>query len=501
MKKFLKFFYALFILIILLLGNSPILSAEKQKLFLVQFSNETQSCIDCHKSYTPGIVDDWLSSRHSKINPEIALTKNELEKRISSKNIPQNLKIYAVGCYECHSLNPSLHKDNFSHFGFKINVVVTPNDCKTCHTVEVDEYANSKKANALMNLQQNVVYNLLAETIIGVKEIKDHKINIYKPSETTKNDSCYGCHGTKVDVDGLKSVATEIGEIKIPNLTNWPNQGVGRINPDGSLGACTSCHPRHSFSIEIARKPYTCGQCHLEPDTPAWEVYKESKHGNIFFSVGNKWNWDNVPWKIGKDFLAPTCAVCHCSLIVNNDGAVIARRTHDFGSRLWVRLFGLIYSHPQPSSGKTYLIKNKDGLPLPTTFAGELASDYLINTVQQQNRKDAMKKICRGCHSTDWAEKFFVKLDSTIKETDIMTLSATQLMVETWDKNLADKTNPFDEVIEQKWVKQWLFYANSVRYASAMSGPDYAAFENGWWDLSNNLEEMKEWIEQLKIKN
>ncbi|MFO0794711.1 MAG: hypothetical protein U0586_11700 [Candidatus Brocadiaceae bacterium] len=55
--------------------------------------------------------------------------------------------------------------------------------------------------------------------------------------------------------NGLKSVSTQLrGDIDVPDLSGWPNQGVGRINPDGSSGACTSCHPRHSFSIEIARK-------------------------------------------------------------------------------------------------------------------------------------------------------------------------------------------------------------------------------------------------------
>jgi hypothetical protein len=44
------------------------------------------------------------------------------------------------------------------------------------------------------------------------------------------------------------------------------------------------------------------------------------------------------------------------------------------------------------------------------------------------------------------------------------------------------------------WVKQWLFYANSVRYGSAMGGPDYATFGHGWWDLTHNLEEMRHLI-------
>ena len=422
--------------------------------------------------------------------PQMALKKPPLERRISNESIPDNLRRVVVGCYECHGQNPSIHKDSFDHMGFKIHVVVTPNDCKTCHTTEVAQYLESKKANAVDNLAKNPVYTLLVDTITSVKEIKDNKIIITKPSEHTKAETCFGCHGTVVEVKGMKTISTKLGEIEVPDLANWPNQGVGRINPDGSRGSCTACHPRHSFSIEIARKPFTCAQCHLEPDVPAWEVYKESKHGNIFLSKQDKWNWDNVPWRPGKDFQAPTCAVCHNSLLVNPEGEVIAERTHNFGSRLWIRLFGLIYSHPQPKDGRTYLIKNSDGLSMPTTFSGGLAGEYLINSDEQSRRRSNMEGICISCHSTDWAERFFDKMESSIMETDKMTHSATQSLVKAWDKGIADRTNPFDEPIEQKWIKQWLFYATSVRFASAMSGPDYATFKNGWWNLTENLGEI-----------
>jgi hypothetical protein len=461
-------------------------------------SDETQECIDCHKDYTPGIVEDWLTSRHSKISPEKALKKSLLERRISSENIPEKLLSFAVGCYECHGQNPEVHKDNFEHFGYQVNVVVSPNDCGTCHSVEVEQYSGSKKANALGNLQKNPVYHTLVETITSVKEVKGDELVHLSSSETTKGETCYSCHGSSVRVTGLKKISTDLGDIDVPVLTNWPNQGVGRVNPDGSLGACTVCHPRHSFSIEIARKPYTCSQCHLQPDVPAWEVYRESKHGNIFLSKGHEWDWNRVPWRVGKDFKAPTCASCHNSLLVTPEGDVIVPRTHDFGSRLWVRLFGLIYTHPQPKDGKTYVIKNKEELPLPTTFTGEIASEYLIDKQEQEKRKGEMKKICRSCHSTDWADQHFVQLDETIKETDKMVYSSTQLLLKAWDKGMADQSNPFDEAIEQMWIKQWLFYANSVRYGSAMGGPDYSTFKNGWWGLTENLQKMHEYIERKK---
>jgi hypothetical protein len=66
------------------------------------------------------------------------------------------------------------------------------------------------------------------------------------------------------------------------------------------------------------------------------------------------------------------------------------------------------------------------------------------------------------------------------------------------EKGLADPTNPFDESIEHKWIEQWLFYANSIRYAAAMSGPDYNAFKNGWWRLTKNLQDMKSQLDVYK---
>ena len=343
----------------------------------------------------------------------------------------------------------------------------------------------AKKRTPFQTSTKNPVYSLLVDSITGMKTVKGGRMTTPGPSENTKNETCYACHGTEVKLKGMKKIATDLGDIEVPDLTNLPNHGVGRVNPDGSRGACSACHARHSFSIEVARKPYTCSQCHLEPDTSAYNVYMESKHGNLFSSQYQQWKFDTVPWVVGKDFNAPTCATCHNSLVVNENGDVIQNRNHDFGSRLWVRIFGLIYSHPQPKDGRTYLIKNKDGLPLPVTFGGDLASDYLIDKVEQEKRLAAMEKTCRACHSRSWTEGHFTKFNLTVTETDKMVATSTTILADAWKKGLANKKNPFDEKIEHLWIKEWLFYGNSVRYGSAMSGPDYTAFKNGWWDLTS----------------
>jgi len=482
----------------LLLAQTP---ATKVKI--PPLSQETSACLECHKQFTPGIVEDWLRSRHSKIMPSTALKMREIERRISAKKVATPYGNVVVGCFECHSLNSGKHKDNFDHMGFKINVVVSPNDCGICHPAEAKEFSGSKKAHAIGNLAKNPVYHTFVETVISKKAVKGGKIVQLDVSDFTRQETCFSCHGTEVKVIGMQEVETKMGKIEIPNLTQWPNQGVGRINPDGSLGACSACHARHEFSIEVARKPYTCAQCHLEPDVPAWNVYHESKHGDIYLSNSQKWNFTAVPWKVGRDFQTPTCATCHNSLITTVDGRRVAERSHDFGARLWVRLFGLIYSHPQPKHGDTSVLRNKDGLPLPTAFTGEVATVGLIDREEQTKRKKLMSEVCNSCHSTSWVNRHFEKLDNTIKEVDSMILASTLLLVEAWNQGLAEGLpqgkNPFDEAIEQMWIRQWLFYSNSIKYASAMTGaPDYATFKNGWWNLTENLQQMKDWVELRK---
>lgn len=43
-------------------------------------------------------------------------------------------------------------------------------------------------------------------------------------------------------------------------------------------------------------------------------------------------------------------------------------------------------------------------------------------------------------------------------------------------------------------MSQWLFYANSTRYASVMGGADYGVFANGRYQLSANLRELLDYV-------
>jgi hydroxylamine dehydrogenase len=486
-----------FVIVLTLFLPSQVKTAE--------LSDASSECVECHTTIAPGMVAAWQSSRHARVSPLESLKKPELERRVSAKWVANDLAQSVVGCAECHTLNPERHSDTFEHNGYQVHIVVTPEDCATCHPVEEKQYGQNLMSHAYGNLLNNALYQDLVRAINGVQFIDDGHISIRPPSPEENGDSCLSCHGTKVEVKGFDERDTEMGEMEFPVLSGWPNEGVGRINPDGSKGSCSSCHTWHRFSIEMARKPHTCSQCHKGPDVPIYKIYQVSKHGNIYSSIGKKWNFEEVPWTAGQDFTAPTCAVCHVSLVVTPEGDVAAERTHQMNNRLPWRMFGLIYAHAHPKSPDTSVIRNKTGLPLPTDLSGEPASTYLIDNNEQQKRRKILQNVCRTCHSQQWVDGHWARFENNLKVTNEMTLTATELMLKAWEtgaaKGLAQNDSIFNEAIEKKWMEQWLFFANSTRMSSAMLGTDYGVFDNGRWYMAKNIQEIYDWLRMMLAVN
>ncbi|MCD6287794.1 MAG: hydroxylamine oxidoreductase [Candidatus Hydrogenedentes bacterium] len=250
-------------------------------------SEETVQCIECHRQETPGIYQQWGSSKHYR---------------------------GAVGCYECHRAEKS-DKDAMDHAGFTIAVIVSPLDCARCHENEVKEFLGSHHAKAGRILGS--LDNRLAEVVEGNRGFVTDAFP--EGNSAAAVSGCWQCHGSEVKVldDGTLDSAT------------WPNTGIGRLNPDGSEGSCSACHTRHAFSVEQVRHPENCARCHMGPDHPQKEIYEESKHGVVFRGNIDKMNMDSPKWIIGEDYsAAPTCATCHMS--ATREQPV----THDVGLRI-----------------------------------------------------------------------------------------------------------------------------------------------------------------------
>ena len=468
-------------------------------------SQATQTCLACHTSLHPGIVHSWEKSRHSQKTPEQGQKEDELSKRVSSQDIPQELASVVVGCAECHCLRSQAHAGSFNHNGFEVHNVVSPDDCALCHQTERSQYKQNLMSKARGNLKNNPVYMDLAENIHGQPKIAESKLDFAPAHRLTEEESCFYCHGSKITTKGLQTRTTAMGPMQFPILQGWPNQGVGRINTDGSQGSCSACHTRHTFSVVTARKPSTCKECHIGPDVPAYKVYSTSKHGNIASSHSQTWDFESIPWTIGRDFTAPTCAVCHISLTVDPGGNIVAKRTHRMNDRLSWRLFGLIYAHAHPKDADTSIIRNADDLPLPTDFAGNPATDFLISSDTQKQRQTSMQGICAKCHSASWVKGHYQRLEHTIQASNKAVGTGTSILQRAWDlghvQGLDQGESPFDQHLEKIWSKLWLINANKVRFASAMAGGgDYGVFAQGRYALSNNLAAMQDWVQERTIQ-
>jgi hypothetical protein len=110
-----------------------------------------------------------------------------------------------------------------------------------------------------------------------------------------------------------------------------------------------------------------------------------------------------------------------------------------------------------------------------------------------------MQASCLSCHDTGWVKGFWKRLENTIQQSNAETLTATNIMRQIWKHRFArgpaDGENPFDEAVEKKWVLTWLFYGNSIRFASAMAGGgDYGVFAGGRYQLSQTIVELNDWL-------
>jgi len=391
-----------------------------------QLSKESATCMSCHREESPGIYSEWGHSKHFAAN---------------------------VGCYECHAADKS-DLDAILHKDFVIATIVSPKDCAQCHEREVAEFDASHHASAGNILGS--LDNVLAEVVEG-----GPLLNGISPVVTM---GCAGCHGSivKVNSDGTLDVAT------------WPNTGVGRINPDGSKGACSACHLRHKFSAAQARHPDNCGRCHLGPDHPQKEIFEESAHGVAFRANVDRMNLDSAKWVVGEDYsAAPTCATCHMSR--TKDLPV----THDIGDRISWNLRA-------PVSSK---------IDAKAKAAGKAVKSWI------DRRKD-MKSICRSCHGRKIADAHFEQLDAFVNlYNDKFAIPAKRLVTAMAEHGLRDKVK-FNESVEWTYFYLWHHEGRRARHGAAMFAPDYAHWE-GMYEIAHRfyiemVPEVREAIEKAR---
>ncbi|MBK7403619.1 MAG: hydroxylamine oxidoreductase [Phycisphaerales bacterium] len=382
-----------------------------------EMSEETKACAQCHKQENPGLVQQWGRSQHYRAN---------------------------IGCFECHGANKD-EPDAFTHYGQTISVLVTPKDCSRCHAKETEEFSashHSKAARILGSLD-----NVLADVVEGNRGM----VTAGHPEGVAASavSGCWQCHGSEIKAlpGGRLDPAT------------YPNTGIGRINPDGSEGACNACHLRHEFTVAQARHPDTCGKCHLGPDHPQKEIYEESKHGISFFSKINEMNLGNAKWVAGEDYwAAPTCATCHMS------ATKTAPVTHDIGMRI-------SWNNRPEISIRPEIADAKMGLP---------GKDVPWNV-----RREAMQDVCLACHETQWVDNFYTQYDELIELYNTKFAKPAQEIYQL-TMPLQDITAAFANKLDWTYYELWHHEGRRARHGASMMAPDYTHW-HGTYEVAKNF--------------
>lgn len=398
-------------------------AADKVKLDPSNWGHEAGSaCVSCHTKSSSGLAQQWQDSAHAGAG---------------------------VNCMDCHRAEPS-DVDAIEHEGQVIATIVSPKDCGRCHTKEFEEQQGSVHAEAYSIIEDRLP--ALAHNVGGA---------------AMQAASCDQCHGSRVKVrgDGTLDPAT------------WPNSGIGRINPDGSKGSCSSCHGRHRFSKAQAREPEACVRCHSGPDSPDKEVFEASKHGMVYVAHRDEMNLDAAEWVAGRDYTAaPTCVTCHMG------AAGKLPSTHDVGLRN-------VWSLNTPVSKRQFLVIFEDGhkmelpadAPAPRRGTELTRADGTVGTVKAvatpERRRQAMSLVCVECHGKGFTESFMRQFDAVVELYNTkFGEPARAIMAGLYERGLLTPT-AFDEPIEFTYWELWHDEGARARHGASMMSPNHA-----WWE-------------------
>ncbi|WP_165244393.1 ammonia-forming cytochrome c nitrite reductase subunit c552 [Paludisphaera soli] len=363
----------------------------------------TGKCADCHRHETSAVVHEYEMSRHSKAG---------------------------VNCLDCHQ--PSKGQEPYDHKGFTITKKLTSANCQGCHPKQFDEYLKSRHA---------------APAWAAVSGTAD-----FTPEQIAFSEAVH-----KGAVDRPAHPLTAVEGVAAVNKGCRQCHDVGRPNPDGSIGSCTACHARHVASVELARLPETCGQCHMGPDHSQLEIYHESKHGVLFNSQRQVMNLAARPEKLNTaDMPVPTCATCHMS------GLEGEKFTHDVTERLSYFLFAPV-SDRRPKF--------------------------------EEGRRN-MKAICLKCHTNPKIAQFYGEAEGVVRSTNKLVKEADTIIAGLRKEGLLTD-EPFDEPIEYIHFDLWHYGGRTAKHGAYMGGADFVQW-HGYYEIVSKMTELKKSAEEIR---
>jgi hypothetical protein len=392
--------FALIVAAFMINRQRPRIETDQPNAGLVRASGK---CAECHLRLQYSVVHEYEMSRHGE---------------------------KGVSCLDCHQ--PASNQQGKDHNGFVITTQMTAGNCRGCHEGVYHEFERSRHA----AVSWAAVYG--AEGLSSEQVAFAEK---YQPGYANRPPHPF------VKLEGMSAMVSGCAQC----------HSVGRPNADGTIGTCTACHTRHTSSVEIARMPRTCGQCHMGPDHSQIEIYEESRHGVLFEAQREQLNLKAEPKALTtRDMFVPTCATCHMS------GLNGLKVTHD------------------PSERLSYFLADAISKPRPN----------------YQLAQDSMKQICSQCHTATLVNRVFDQAEKVLVDTNTKVQAAKDIVDGLRKDNLV--TGPlFSQRIDFLYFDLWHYDGRTAKHGAFMGGADFVQWHGNYPIMSKTVE-LKTLAEELR---
>jgi len=354
----------------------------------------TGKCAECHTQQQYAVVHEFEMSRHAQ---------------------------KGINCLDCHQ--PADGQGRKEHHGFVVSTRLTAGNCRSCHESIYQEFLRSRHAAPSW------------AAVFGEAGLKPGQVEFserFQPGGTRR-----AAHPL-VALEGQSATVSGCAQC----------HSVGKPNDDGTIGTCTACHTRHTSSVAIARRPTTCGQCHLGPDHSQIEIYEESKHGVMFQAQERQLNLEAPPKTLTtRDMFVPTCATCHMS------GLNGQKVTHD------------------PSDRLSFYLADPITKARPNHDRGQAA----------------MKQLCDQCHTPPLVDRVYAEAEKVVATTNERVQAAADIMAGL-RKDGALTGAPFTQPIDFVYFDLWHYDGRTSKHGAFMGGADFVQWHGNYPMLARTVE-------------
>ena len=369
----------------------PRVVVEQPTAALIRASGK---CAECHLHLQYSVVHEYEMSAHARKD---------------------------INCLECHQ--PAGGQEGQDHHGFVIAKHLTAANCRACHETVYQQYLRSRHAAPSW------------AAVYGAEGLSADQVAF---AEQFHPGSCKRPANPLTALEGNAAVQSGCASC----------HSVGKPNADGTIGTCTACHTRHTASVEVARLPTTCGQCHMGPDHSQIEIYEESKHGVLFQAQRRLLNLTAPPDHLTtRDMFVPTCATCHMS------GLNGMSMTHDPSERLSYNLFAEI-SEKRPNYARA---------------------------------QAAMQDLCRNCHTQPMIQRVYEGAEKVVAATNDKVQAAKNIM-EGLRKDGVLTAKPFQTNVDFVYFDLWHYYGRTAKHGAFMGGADFVQWHGNYPLLRHTVE-------------